>query len=261
MKELRQEKEQKTFMGRSASSWLKTTESIKTMEGYISLYTHNNENTKCWPVTISNSNRMLISTKTKVVSLPMDPKTINRLRAKKWECEVKQQKIIQDKIKAEKVEKKKEEVSNLTVHELLKMVYQKTQNENEKSSKVTCRDQAEVQLFSLLDVESKREQFGVLFMDSQNKLLEKKILFIGSLTGSTVYPREIFKKALLTDAYNIILCHNHPAGDPKPSAEDIALTKKIVEIGKTLEINILDHIIIAQGGTESLAEIDPTIFN
>jgi DNA repair protein RadC len=77
---------------------------------------------------------------------------------------------------------------------------------------------------------------------------------LGSLTGSLVHPREVFKGALLSSAASVILLHNHPSGDPKPSAEDREVTRKLVEAGKLLGVPVLDHVIIGERSYYSFRE-------
>ena len=89
----------------------------------------------------------------------------------------------------------------------------------------------------------KQEQFYVLYLNNKNKLIERKLLFMGTINKSIVHPREIFKNAYLLSASSIICMHNHPSGDVRPSKEDIFLTNNLVEIGKMQGINVLDHII------------------
>ena len=90
----------------------------------------------------------------------------------------------------------------------------------------------------------KQEYFYVLYLDNKKNLIEKKLLYIGTLNNASVHPREIFKYAYIFSAASIICIHNHPSGDVLPSNEDIVLTNKLVEIGKTLGINVIDHIIV-----------------
>ena len=92
--------------------------------------------------------------------------------------------------------------------------------------------------------DKKQEYFYALYLDSKKNLIDKKLLFIGTINKSVVHPREIFKHAYLLSAASIICVHNHPSGDVSPSIEDINFTKSLVEIGKLQGINIVDHIII-----------------
>jgi len=99
-----------------------------------------------------------------------------------------------------------------------------------------------------------KEKFIVICLNSANKIICHKTISIGSLNSSIVHPREVFKVAIENNSANIIIMHNHPSGNPDPSKEDIAVTKKLVEAGKLLEINVFDHIIIANNSYTSLVE-------
>ena len=90
----------------------------------------------------------------------------------------------------------------------------------------------------------KQEYFYCLYVNNKKELIERKLLFMGTVNRSTVHPREVFKNAYLTSASGIICVHNHPTGDINPSNEDIFFTESIVEIGKISGIPVLDHIIV-----------------
>ncbi|MBQ9024480.1 MAG: DNA repair protein RadC [Bacilli bacterium] len=92
--------------------------------------------------------------------------------------------------------------------------------------------------------DSKQECFYALYLDTKKNLIEKKLLFKGTLNKSIVHPREIFKNAYLLSASSIICVHNHPSGDSTPSKDDIILTNSLVDIGKIQGVQIIDHIII-----------------
>ena len=97
-----------------------------------------------------------------------------------------------------------------------------------------------------LDIRSAdREMFVVLHLDVRNRVVAHEITSIGSQTASLVHPREVFKSAILKGACSIILSHNHPSGDPSPSKDDIDLTHRLVEAGRLMGIDVLDHIIVA----------------
>ena len=89
-----------------------------------------------------------------------------------------------------------------------------------------------------------REVFAVVLMDARNQVLGINTVSIGSLTASVVHPREVFKAAILMNAANIILAHNHPSGDPSPSKDDIDLTRRLHKAGELLGIEVLDHLIL-----------------
>lgn len=99
-----------------------------------------------------------------------------------------------------------------------------------------------------------QEHFYALYLDSKNKIIEKKLLFVGTINKSVAHPREIFKNAYLTSASFIICVHNHPSGDPTPSKEDIVFTNNLIEIGKLNNIPVLDHIIIGKNSYYSFFE-------
>lgn len=109
------------------------------------------------------------------------------------------------------------------------------------------------QIFSFLISESK-EYFFTMHMDGKNRISCLDCVSVGSLNQSIVHPREVFKTALLSSAAAIILVHNHPTGDPSPSSEDIAITRRLKEAGELLGIRVLDHIIIGTDGTCSFVE-------
>jgi DNA repair protein RadC len=94
--------------------------------------------------------------------------------------------------------------------------------------------------------ENKKENFVVLYLDARNKLILKETVSIGTINASLVHPREVFEPAIKELAVQIILVHNHPSGDPEPSEDDLAMTKRLVEAGKILGIDVIDHIIISK---------------
>ena len=95
-----------------------------------------------------------------------------------------------------------------------------------------------------------REHFVVIMLDTKNKVIGINTVSTGSLTASIVHPREVFKPAILSNANAIICGHNHPSGAPAPSAEDRALTTRLVAAGKTLGILMFDHVVIGDGTTD-----------
>lgn len=91
-----------------------------------------------------------------------------------------------------------------------------------------------------------REEFLVVLLDAKNRMLGFNVVSVGSLSSSLVHPREVFKPAILANAASIILVHNHPSGDPYPSAEDTSITKRLREVGEIMGVNVLDHVIIGE---------------
>ena len=98
------------------------------------------------------------------------------------------------------------------------------------------------------------EEFWLILLNRANHIITKIVLSKGGISGTVVDPRLVFKAAIDHQASGIILCHNHPSGNPKPSNEDVVLTKKLRDAGKNLDISILDHIIIAGSTFYSFAD-------
>ena len=102
--------------------------------------------------------------------------------------------------------------------------------------------------------DKKQEYFYCLYFDSKQQLIDKKLLFIGTINKSIVHPREIFKYAYLLSSSSIVCIHNHPSGDISPSRDDITLTNALVEIGILQNIPLIDHIIIGKDNYYSFSE-------
>ncbi len=92
----------------------------------------------------------------------------------------------------------------------------------------------------------KKEVLKAVLLDTKNKVISVKEISVGTLNSSLIHPREVFKEAIKESAYSIILVHNHPSGDPKPSDDDIKVTKQMIQAGKNLDIPLVDHIIIGK---------------
>jgi DNA repair protein RadC len=105
-----------------------------------------------------------------------------------------------------------------------------------------------------LFMDKNQELFYCLYLNNKNYVIERKLLFMGTINKSVVHPREIFKNAYLTSASGIICIHNHPSGDITPSLEDKRLTAALVDIGTVQNIPILDHIIIGKDNYFSFME-------
>jgi len=97
-----------------------------------------------------------------------------------------------------------------------------------------------------------REHFLVLLLNARHEVMGQETVSIGSLNASIVHPREVFRPAVVVAAAATVLVHNHPSGDPEPSEEDLAITKRLVEAGELLGISVLDHVIVAGRGVVSL---------
>ncbi len=108
-------------------------------------------------------------------------------------------------------------------------------------------------LIQLLQLDQ-QEKFHVLYLNTKNQIVAEKTIFVGSLNASIVHPREVFKEAVKQSAASIIVAHNHPSGDPTPSREDIAVTKRLIEAGQMIGIECLDHLIVGDDCYISLKE-------
>ncbi|MBW2984307.1 DNA repair protein RadC [Candidatus Woesearchaeota archaeon] len=114
----------------------------------------------------------------------------------------------------------------------------------DQSNPVIDNAQDIVKLF-MPDLSSlKKEHFKGVFLDSRKRIIKEETVFIGSLNASVIHPREIFQAALEEGAAAVILLHNHPSGNPKPSDDDIEITRQLIKAGEVLGIEVLDHIII-----------------
>jgi DNA repair protein RadC len=98
----------------------------------------------------------------------------------------------------------------------------------------------------------KKEHFVVLCLDTRNRLINHKLVSMGSLDTSIVHPREVFNEAITSRAASVIFAHNHPSGDPEPSKEDVELTRRLAKAGEIMGIDVLDHIIICDKSYVSL---------
>ena len=99
-----------------------------------------------------------------------------------------------------------------------------------------------------------KEQFLVILLNNKNRVLGMELVSEGSLSSSVVHPREVFKPAILQHAACVVLAHNHPSGDPQPSAQDKEITKMLAHAGAVLDVPVLDHLIIGDGTYYSFRE-------
>lgn len=98
------------------------------------------------------------------------------------------------------------------------------------------------------------EQFGIVMLDTKHRVIRIKVVSIGSLDATVVHPREVFREAASASAAAIVLFHNHPSGDPTPSADDLVLTTRMVNAGDIMGIDVVDHLILADQRYFSLVE-------
>ena len=99
-----------------------------------------------------------------------------------------------------------------------------------------------------------KEHFKLILLNPRNKIIGISTISIGTLNASLVHPREVFKDAIMHSAASVVLAHNHPSGDPEPSEDDIKITKRLIEAGKILGVEVIDHIIIGKNGFFSFKE-------
>jgi DNA repair protein RadC len=99
-----------------------------------------------------------------------------------------------------------------------------------------------------------KEHFRGLYLNIRNRLIHDEVISIGGLTSNIIQPREVFRPAIEYGAAAMILAHNHPSGEPDPSEDDLRVTRKLIEVAKLMEIDILDHIIIGNDSYVSLRE-------
>ena len=101
---------------------------------------------------------------------------------------------------------------------------------------------------------NKKEHFIALYLNARNQLVYKETISMGTLNANLVHTREVFEPALKHSAAGIMVAHNHPSGDPKPSEDDLEITKRLVEAGKMMGVELLDHVIIATSNHFSFKE-------
>ncbi|OFD82693.1 JAB domain-containing protein [Bacillus mycoides] len=122
-----------------------------------------------------------------------------------------------------------------------------------KERRVKSPEDASLLFKQFLD-EADREYFIVLCLDIKNQPTAINVCHIGSLNSSIVHPREVLKPAIISNAASIIVAHNHPSNDPTPSREDLEVTKRLMEAGKVVGIDVLDHLIVCEESFISLKE-------
>jgi DNA repair protein RadC len=99
-----------------------------------------------------------------------------------------------------------------------------------------------------------RETFHALLLDGKHRLQRRHRVSEGTLTSSLVHPREVFGPALREGAAALIVVHNHPSGDPEPSAEDVSVTRRLIEVGQIVGVPLLDHVVVGAEGYVSIRE-------
>jgi DNA repair protein RadC len=119
------------------------------------------------------------------------------------------------------------------------------------------REPADVATLVMADLRYEvKEHFWLLILDHRCRLRQKVVISTGTLTESLVHPREVFREAIRFAASSVVLVHNHPSGDPDPSVQDVATTRRLSQAGKLLGIDVMDHIIIGDGTWASLKQLE-----
>lgn len=117
-----------------------------------------------------------------------------------------------------------------------------------KRYRILTPDDAVPAIRHFLPTDLDREVFGVLMLSTRNVVTGYNLVSVGTLNGTIVHAREVFKPAILASAAALILFHNHPSGDPAPSLEDRSLTARLKKAGAILGIEVLDHVIVTDAG-------------
>lgn len=131
-----------------------------------------------------------------------------------------------------------------------KISYKATNNHVEGHS-LTDPAKAYEYLKDIADLHPVQETFWVVFLTTRGHPIARNLVTTGTVTASLAHPREVFKGAILASAASIVLAHNHPSGDPRPSSANIAVTRQMKDAGRILGIDVLDHIIIGKPEMDS----------
>jgi len=141
----------------------------------------------------------------------------------------------------------------VAISQLVKNHKEKWVEYNKSKTKISCAEDVFNHFHERLK-DKKEEHFYILMLNTQNYIIGEQLISKGILDASIIHPREVFKPAIKNSASKIILVHNHPSGDPTPSAEDEEIIKESINIGNTLDIKMLDHIIIGKDSYWSFKE-------
>lgn len=140
-----------------------------------------------------------------------------------------------------------------TVYEVLQ-IKQVKKELGEIKNHIVCSPNDAYEVAAEMIEDEDREVFLVMMLNTKNRIVAMHRAHVGSLNASIVHPREVFKAAILNNAASIVVSHQHPSGDPTPSREDRDITRRLVEAGKILGIEVLDHIVIGDGRYYSFKE-------
>jgi len=125
--------------------------------------------------------------------------------------------------------------------------------QNKKSELILSPQDVWTEMKDLRD--GKKEHFVVFYLDTQNQIIKREIISIGTLNESLIHPREVFEPAIKNLTAQIIIAHNHPSGNLEPSPEDIVVSKRLIDAGNLLGIEVLDHIIVTKDRFKSMKEL------
>jgi DNA repair protein RadC len=118
-------------------------------------------------------------------------------------------------------------------------------------SAVRARTPADVAALCADLRQSAQEAFIVIDLNAKNNVIDKRLVTLGLLDASLVHPREVFRGAIVNNAAAVVVVHNHPSGDPTPSAEDVRITRQLVDAGRILSVRVLDHVVIGRADATS----------
>jgi DNA repair protein RadC len=138
------------------------------------------------------------------------------------------------------------------IFEIVKRVKKSAVPDKKRNSLLSPRE-----IFELLQPQignHKKEHFVLISFDTRNRVIGTDTISVGTLNASLVHPREMFEIAIRRHAASVIIAHNHPSGDPDPSDEDIRVTEKLMEAGKLLGIQVLDHVVVCNNSYHSFSE-------
>ena len=140
----------------------------------------------------------------------------------------------------------KNQVPAMKIHAMYE-IFRRTNKLKKKGNKIKIKTAEDVFNYYVDHLqERKKEHFYVLLLDTKNKIISEELVSVGTLNSSLIHPREVFNPVIKSSANSIILIHNHPSGEIIPSCEDKNITKMLINAGKLLEIDVLDHVIIGK---------------
>ncbi len=129
------------------------------------------------------------------------------------------------------------------------------QKQYKRTGFITTSPEDTKRYFMLNLAHHEHEVFGVMLLDNKHRLIEFKEMFRGTIDNASVYPREVVKEALASNAAAVVFTHNHPSGDPEPSAADRAITAKLKAALALVDVRVLDHIVVGNDRCVSFAEL------